>query len=143
MDTRDATIVAYHLGEIMTPALRELYRLFDGDLVLALVLGELGQHSARQRMAIEKGIDTDAPYAMSNAYSLAQASGIPRETMRRKLEKLKALGWIRESENGGLSLNPDTVPPLAERFKDYNQTLLIRMRKSLQQLEGIAPSADT
>ena len=59
--------------------------------------------------------------------------------MRRKLEKLKALGWIRESENGGLSLNPDTVPPLAERFKDYNQTLLIRMRKSLQQLEALHP----
>ena len=143
MDTRDAGIVAYHLGEVMTPTLRELYRLFDGDLVLALALGELGQHSARQRMAIEHGMDARIPYAVSNAYSLAQASGIPRETMRRKLEKLKALGWICESENGGLSLNPDTVPPLAERFKDYNQTLLIRMRKALQQLEGIAPSAET
>lgn len=141
MDTRDATIVAYHLGEIMTPTLRELYRLFDGDLVLALVLGELGQHSARQRMASEQGIDTSRPYAVSNAYSLAQASGIPRETMRRKLEKLKAMGWICELENGGLSLNPETVPPLAERFKDYNQTLLVRMRAALQHLEDMAPSA--
>ena len=38
--------VAFHLGKVLTKSLRDIYGAFDGDLTMALVLGELGQYSA-------------------------------------------------------------------------------------------------
>ena len=37
-----------------------------------------------------------------NAYSIAQALGLPHETVRRKIAKLQSLGWVERSERGQL-----------------------------------------
>ena len=37
-----------------------------------------------------------------NAYSIAAATGLPRETVRRKIGRLIELGWICREDNGHL-----------------------------------------
>lgn len=129
-------IATYQLSQTMLHALREIYRLFDGDIVLAMVLGELGQHviagshtgsAPRQR----------AKWRHSNAHSISAASGIPRETVRRKLDKLLDKGWIVALPEGGLSLNQALDTPLHLQFIDYNRELLTHMRQTVSALDGI------
>jgi DNA-binding GntR family transcriptional regulator len=37
-----------------------------------------------------------------NAFSLSQATGVPRETVRRKIKQLVKLGWIEQHNRHGL-----------------------------------------
>ena len=72
----------------------DIYRAFGGDLVEAIVLGEVAHHN----VAAMRTSDTDVhglsrrlaghgpprdALLPTNAYSIAEASGIPRETVRR------------------------------------------------------------
>lgn len=104
---------------------------------MAIVLGELGQHVAIYRCSDDCADQPSQSLRRSNAYSIALASGIPRETVRRKLDKLITLGWITELPNGGLSLNRDIDTPLHLQFLDFNRELLSKMRQTVEILEGI------
>ncbi len=81
-------------------------RVCDGDLELFLVLTIIGErtfthHRAPSTMShaefVERSVDTLEPAAI-NLQSIADYSGIPRETVRRKIETLVAKGWIRRDE---------------------------------------------
>lgn len=128
---------AYHIGQTMVHGLRELYRLFDGDITMALVLGELGLHVATYRCATNSEEESSQNHRYSNAHSIAAASGVPRETVRRKLDKLLAKGWVIELPNGGLSLNTGLETPLHLQFLIHNQEMLSKMRQTVDILEDI------
>lgn len=128
--------IAFLLGKVMTQALRDLYRAFDGDISMALILGELGEYAAALRHTpLQK--NRRQHLRTSNAHSIAAASGMPRETVRRKLNKLMAKGWIIEMPNGNLGLNPQHEPPLTTLFADYNRRLLEAMRDAVKKLEHL------
>lgn len=86
-----------------------LRRHFGGDLDRMLVLAIIGARTlARGRidgmsydrfMALDRRHDDVAPI---NLQSIADYSGIPRETVRRKLCELERLGWIIRRDNGYL-----------------------------------------
>jgi hypothetical protein len=85
-----------------------LRRQFDGDLDRMLVLAIIGSRTlARGRTAdlsLAKFIDgerSDTPPPI-NLQSIADYSGIPRETVRRKLLALEHSGWIRRDREGYL-----------------------------------------
>ena len=130
--------IAFHLGKVLTQALRDSYRAFDGDLTMALVLGELGQHAAAPVHEALWNKRSRNPRA-SNAYSISAASGIPRNTVRRKLDQLIARGWIIETPDGKLTLNPAQDPPLAALFADYNRQILQTMREAIARVDEIEP----
>ncbi|MCZ7652735.1 MAG: helix-turn-helix domain-containing protein [Thermoanaerobaculia bacterium] len=80
-------------------------RAFRGDIEAAIVLGEVAHHNylpwvARARQdacrleALLAQPDQDLRPLPANAQSIAAATGIPRETVRRKLAKLAAQGWL-------------------------------------------------
>lgn len=78
----------------------------DGDLDLFLVLTIIGERcfspmNAPAQMShadfIERSVTSVRPVAI-NVQSIADYSGIPRETVRRKIETLIAKGWIRRDE---------------------------------------------
>lgn len=106
--------LTYEVGRFMLDHLRNVYSEFDGDLVMCVVLGEVGQHNAAHFMREvlpRSGKDArtlatdaviDASIRRCNALSIAEASGIPRETVRRKLKKLERLGWISKDAQGGI-----------------------------------------
>lgn len=83
-------------------------RACDGDLDLFLVLTIIGERSFTARnapigMSIEdfaqRPVSTVRPEAI-NLQSIADYSGIPRETVRRKLAALVKRGWVRRDANG-------------------------------------------
>lgn len=83
-------------------------RVCDGDLDLFLVLTIVGERSFTARNAppgmsleefAQRPVSTVRPEAI-NLQSIADYSGIPRETVRRKLAALVQRGWIRRDESG-------------------------------------------
>lgn len=100
--------VSYLLGRFMTEHLVRLYEAFDGDLTAAIVLGTIGQYNYRRYLdsqsagtgeplstVLEAG--KHVPHARPcNAMSVSQSTGIPRETVRRKIRKLLDKGWLQQ-----------------------------------------------
>lgn len=100
--------------------LRHWFEAFDRDILLPILLGEIALHNIG---AFENGGKpttaagapaSDAPLALDgsmpevrsfrpcNAYSIAAATGLPRETVRRKIGRLVELGWVTRRGNGHL-----------------------------------------
>jgi hypothetical protein len=106
-----------------------VYHAFDGDLLEAIVLGEVAHHNVSSYLAAtaearRKGAESmvrvppPADYLPTNAFSIAQSTGIPRQTVRRKVKNLVARGWLLETKAG---LIVSHAP--FEHFRDFNQEL--------------------
>jgi hypothetical protein len=89
-----------------------LRRAFDGDLDMMLILAIIGDRRVWQRVSsadvptVELG-KTPLPLRKTEAVSLnvlsiANFSGIPRETVRRKVATLIENGWVEREDNGDL-----------------------------------------
>lgn len=83
---------------------------FGGDLELFLVLTIIGERSFSQQnvdprldfVRFQHGDATGTPALEINMRSIADSSGIPRETVRRKVAKLVELGWVDKLADGSL-----------------------------------------
>lgn len=96
-----------HVASI-TKFLIECRKTFDGDLDLFLVLAVIGDRTFSKRHA-DPSIDFETFQQGSakptqpldiNIRSIADYSGIPRETVRRKITELEAKGWVQRSPDG-------------------------------------------
>jgi hypothetical protein len=123
----EATVV---MTDFCMAYLRQVYSAFDGDLTAALLLGEVGQENARRFVEQNdgNGISFHEVAARGlrgvSALSAAMASGVPRETARRKLKDLEAKGWIALDVDG-MYVATDAA---AEHFcSDFNRMLCQRM----------------
>jgi hypothetical protein len=97
-----------------------LRRHFDGDLDRMLVLGIIGsRHLARGRIddmsyhQVVSGKTPEKAPAPINVQSIAEYSGIPRETVRRKVRDLERSGWVERSDNGFLTVGHRAAQDLA------------------------------
>jgi hypothetical protein len=88
--------------------LADCSRVFGGDLQAMTLLAIIGQVALAK--LIQTGVvgpaEFDDPFVAeaTNASRLADVTGIPRQTVRRKLAKLQALGWVEQDENAGWRL---------------------------------------
>lgn len=112
----DHTDVARHFGHIWPVhveafghLLIALRRHFGGDLDRMLVLAIIGSRSLpRRRVAgltygeFMGGAKRDPEPSPINLQSIAACSGIPRETVRRKVRLLVAAGWVERRDGGYL-----------------------------------------
>ena len=123
----DADSARIHFGLIwpvhndaFSELLVALRRHFGGDLDRMLVMAIIGsRHLARggihgmsydQFTAKGKAEHNPAPI---NVQSIADYSGIPRETVRRKVRDLERLGWIERGKKGYLIASNQAVKDLA------------------------------
>ena len=92
--------------------LRRWFDAFDRDIVLPILLGEIALHNIGSK---QNGGAPDMPCHLEgetaalrpcNAYSIASAINLPRETVRRKVERLIELGWVSKRGNGHLYITP-------------------------------------
>jgi CRP-like cAMP-binding protein len=123
--------------------LKELHREFDGDLALVIVLAEIAHHSSSGVFQPGKGKGSafqpnDAePLPSCSAYSLASATGLPRETVRRKIARLVALGWVEKTGRAEVCL----TAKVAEHFTpDFNVRLLDRFFETSDRIRGVLAS---
>lgn len=101
--------------------LTTLRREFDGDLDLLLIMAVIGERRIQQRMEPgalryeNLGTTPNRPDGGGtiNAYSLAAYTGMPRETVRRKVAALIARGWIERDERGDLHPTKKAADELA------------------------------
>ncbi len=98
--------------------LKRFYEAFDHDILLALLLGEIALHNVgalenSRTIVAMNGNGNGATESQEasfhgcvlrpcNAYSIAAATGLPRETVRRKIGRLAELGWVVKRSNGHL-----------------------------------------
>lgn len=92
--------------------LRRWFEEFDRDILLPILLGEIALHNigaTENGESLGPGDGSNCPLKPCNAYSIAAATGLPRETVRRKIARLHELGWISKRHNGHLYVTSEAL----------------------------------
>ncbi len=92
----------YAYVQFLTEHLVDCSRQFGGDLQKMLILAVIGQATLHwvRRVDAPDPIVAQADSGAVSASRLSDLTGIPRQTIRRKLAALAASGWIEQTENG-------------------------------------------
>jgi DNA-binding MarR family transcriptional regulator len=96
----------YAWVQFVAEYLADCSKVFEGDLQSMLILAIVGQsYLARIIDSGYRGAALQAPPvlfgAAINASSIAEVTGIPRQTVRRKIDDLERKGWIEKNSSGG------------------------------------------
>lgn len=88
----------YCYVDLFAENLADVSRVFKGDMQMAVLLGIIGQmtlQAATTASLVGKAL-TDFPSERRGitTFRLADATGIPRETARRKLVAMERMGWL-------------------------------------------------
>lgn len=126
----------------LTQFLIECRRAFDGDIDMFLVLAIVGDRTYSQRAADPDQSFEDfqattepTPPEDINLRSIAEFSGIPRETVRRKIALLESKGWITRKDDGFIVATmkaKEDLEPLTVTSIKY----VARMMSLLREVEG-------
>jgi hypothetical protein len=128
----------YHFVQFFSEHLVDCYRVFGGDFDQVILLAVMGQRyieAARDARAIPgRGPDM----AWISALRLADVTGLPRETVRRKLKLLAQRGWVVCEKGKGWTLAGD-FPAASARddLKDLDQRGLQRLARLLAALRPL------
>lgn len=120
--------------------LRRRFEEFERDILLPILLGEIALHNigalehghgeagaSRRRRALRP----------CNTYSIAAATDLPRETVRRKVNRLIERGWIERKDNGHLFVT-------AAAMKRFGQLLIEReLLEILELAEAVRKHLDS
>lgn len=129
---------SYISGRYMVEHLVRLYHAFDGDLVAAIVLGTIGGHNARRFYdeVVARSPESYGDLAVTdsrparlrpcNAMSVSAATGIPRETVRRKIRWLVEKGWVRQAGRDQLFV----TEAAAAAFADFDTETVERLHEA-------------
>lgn len=92
----------YRLVEFLAEHLADVSRTFDGDMHAPVILANIGQVSLQATAAARDNGNSlgEAPADRRGmtACRLADVTGIPRETVRRKLAAMAERGWIERQD---------------------------------------------
>jgi hypothetical protein len=126
--------------------------LEDPQILCALGLGPLAKVAASARAAgNSESLRWGAAYKEqvgTSAMSLADMTGIPRQTVRRRLQAMEGLGWVCQSDDHlwQLAVQEDGSPRLSIDLFDIHSTLvedlgqlLIRFADLLRQHRSSVP----
>jgi predicted RNA binding protein YcfA (HicA-like mRNA interferase family) len=142
-------LIAVIMARFFLRYLNLLYREFKGDLVLPIVLGEIAHHNIFRLYSL-KGDSMEVneqaandPERMkhlepTNAFSISQATRIPRETVRRKIEKLQQKGWVVKNDRGQVCIS-ETVS--GHFTKELNKKILAELLKTSESIRNLLKPA--
>jgi len=134
----------YAFVEFLTAHLTDISNAFDGDLQQALLLAVIGQMRLRARLQADvTGEALPPPEEHSiTASRLADVTGIPRETVRRKLKLLEARGWIARRQDGAVYLMADASGkdvPARRHFAEQDERTRRQVARLVAALSRLAP----
>lgn len=145
---RHAYQISHLISGFTVPMMRRLYHQFNGDLVEIIVLGEISLRNVDQ--FFRKG-GADVPEKLldeaerrgkllqpCNALSIAQATGIPRETVRRKVAQLIDKGWLVRDERKRLIVKRGA----GERFVKANARTAAEILELAARLQALLRPVD-
>lgn len=135
--------IALHMSHFFLDYLKNLYREFEGDLAMVIVLAEIAHHSTSGCFTPGPGsgsamrLPTANDLPSCSAYSLAAATGLPRETVRRKIARLSDRGWVEKAGRAEVRL----TAKVAEYFTpDFNIRLLDSLLETSDRIRGVLAS---
>ncbi len=145
--------VSFLLSRFTVPYLRNIYREFDGDILLNIVIGEIGTRNLGQFYEASRTSDTfesrlddvnehQRVLRPCNALSISDATGIPRETVRRKVNALIQRGWVSQNQRGHLYLTPSVAQHYQKFLLELIEELLPVSRELSELLENPPTPAD-
>jgi hypothetical protein len=137
--------IAVVLGRYMLQHLLALYREFEGDLLIPIILGEIAHHNVNKfyywegmclkpRSDIPPEAERLQHLDSTNAYSISESTGIPRETVRRKIEKMVGKGWLTKGARGELSITELAVNHFTG---DFNKQMITELLASSACIEDL------
>jgi DNA-binding transcriptional regulator YhcF (GntR family) len=144
---RHKSEISLHMSHLTMDYLRLMYRAFDGDLALAIVLGEIAHHSmiryfsARGPDPVYEGrisskmIEYERLPSCS-ATALARATGLPRETVRRKIVELEQRGWVTRSADRRVQITPKVGDTFLGTLNVELVERLLETAENIRQLLG-------
>jgi DNA-binding MarR family transcriptional regulator len=119
------------VNSFIVSSLVRLYAEFDGDVLEAVVLGELAQREAPGPSGTQAREDN----RHCNAFAIANRTGIPRETVRRKLSSLERRGWVHRETNGAFAL----TAAARKHFAPWCVELRDKLRELARHLDALKP----
>lgn len=128
---------ARHAG-ILIRYLVECRRASDGDLDLFLIMATIGERTFNERhapdaMSLEEFVGGTVgkiePLPI-NAQSISDFTGIPRETVRRKIDTLLKKGWVKRDQKNYFTATDD-VNHAFSRLTEITQKYLQDFTSSL------------
>lgn len=143
-------VMKYNFVQFFVEHLADVSRIFEADLQAVLVLAVVGQMELQARIRANFREEGEMPVEFLigaqpriNATSIAEVTGIPRETVRRKLHILQRRGWITR-DGGGLwhmvAIGAD-VPPARRDLWDLNHRGTERISRFLGLMHALAVDA--
>ena len=142
--------LAIIMGHFTLRHLNMVYQEFEGDLIMPIVLGEIAHHNilkfyspTGEYQDIERIIARDPDWHQrlepSNAFSISEATGIPRETVRRKVDKLVKKGWLARNARGEIAI---TEAVGAHFIPNFNLNLLRELLDTCSQIRSVLESKE-
>jgi DNA-binding MarR family transcriptional regulator len=132
----------YRWVEFFIEHLSDLGRTFRGDFQSMMVLALVGQVQLRAvRSAVQAGTDpaTIPPHKSSiSASRIADVSGIPRETVRRRLTALERKGWLVRSGDAAWRLALKDGKSAARAEVDFvDRRAMVRLARLFADFEAL------
>ena len=133
--------ISVALSEFTVPLLSRIYHAFEGDMVAAIVLGEIGHRNVEAWLAKHENSEQllqdparrEKLMRPCNALSIAEVCGLPRETVRRKVVMLMERGYIYRSDEGYLYL----TRTVGDGFADMTARLVEELLTTARRLESL------
>lgn len=110
-------VFAYEFGVLLCELLPRYRSAFQSDFAKVLIINAIGVASvsrlmSRSEAALYETLAETVPSELQvpvNALSIAESTGIPRETVRRKIKEMIVDGFLVDDERGGYRLKPGTL----------------------------------
>jgi hypothetical protein len=123
-----------------------LRRDFDGDLdaMLVLLTLSLGTDRTDWGAALLGKFESTEQTRLTNTQSISHATGIPRETVRRKLEAMEVRGWVARHAKGNWTPTPRAAEDLREGTLEtvaFIRTLAVAVMRAEAKGGSPAPGA--
>jgi hypothetical protein len=135
--------ISLALSQFTVPLLSRIYAAFDGDMVAALVMGEIAHRNVEAWLGQQDNAE-DPLYSPDpahregllrpcNALSIAEACGLPRETVRRKVVHLIERGFVYRNDKGHLYLAHD----VGDHFEDMTAQIVEQLLLTAARLDRL------
>jgi len=139
--------ISLALSEFTVPLLTRIYHAFEGDIMAAIVLGEIAHRNVEGWLAagenaeqsLQDPVQRTTVMRPCNALSIAEACGLPRETVRRKVAALMERGYIYRSDEGHLYL----TRTVGDGFEDMTANLVEQLLATARRLESLLANQPT
>ena len=103
---------------------------FDGDLEKLMIVAAVVDQGIKATGFAEQSFDSyigafifDSVTPPTNVQSIADFAGIPRETVRRKVNDLCAKGWLERDKDGAVRLSIQGALDLSPQLREFSRQL--------------------